>query len=104
LTDTFTPSVDDLEFLPDSVSPTNDIFFAQFGEAKHRRLITAYTTTNTGRYHVNFHQGSRVYVNNFKKIQGIDYIVSPRRNRIQFLAGKVTGHQTQGKPKDASRK
>lgn len=87
LTDTFTPTADDLAFLPASVSPTNDIFYAQYGDTKKQRRIRVYVTAS-GRYRMSYNQGSRVYVNNVLKTWNIDYIVGLNRDYIQFLAGK----------------
>jgi len=44
--------------------------------------------SGTGRYPVQFHQGSYVTVNGVQQIFGTDYVVESTRNAIQFLAGK----------------
>lgn len=44
--------------------------------------------TESGTYKVPYHNGSYVTVNGVEQVFGIDYIVSGKRNAIQFLAGK----------------
>lgn len=44
--------------------------------------------TESGTYRVPYHNGSHITVNGVEQIFGEDYIVSGKRNAIQFLAGK----------------
>lgn len=60
---------------------------AEFGFAKSPPSIEI-QYTNTGRYHVPFHQGSRVYVDGELQKFGTDYVVESSREFIQFLPGR----------------
>jgi len=60
---------------------------AAYGFAKNLPAIDI-QYTNTGRFHVPFHQGSRVYVDGVLQKFGTDYLVESSREFIQFMPGK----------------
>jgi hypothetical protein len=89
LSQTFILTDGDIAACPNFVSQSNS-WVAQYAFARHRPQVQL-NYTNTGRYKVPFHQGSRVYVDGFPVTFGSSYIVETGRNFIQFMPGKYPG-------------
>lgn len=82
----FTPDDKDFELFPKLELQQNS-WVAQYAYAKYRPKIEIFYT-NTGRYNVPFHQGTRVYVDGNLSVFGSSYTVESSRNFIQFMRGR----------------
>lgn len=83
ISDTFVPEAGDEVNFSD---PVTTYAVSEFGLMKNQPAVSI-GWTNTGRFSVPFHQGSRVRLDGVNQVLGTDYFVDRTRNFIQFASG-----------------